>query len=101
MSSICRRNISVEESEDARCCSCDGNHVPEFTECPVRLKEVKVARIRAVAYAEAVEIVEGESRDVEAMTVDEILLPLPNPQRLCRDLSRHLKLNEGVDLRIL
>jgi hypothetical protein len=28
------------ESEDARCCNCDGNHVPE--------KEVKVVRIKAV-----------------------------------------------------
>lgn len=71
MSSICRRNISVEESEDARCCSCDGNHVPEFTECPVRLKEVKVARIRAaeqVSYTEAVKIVK---RVDDAMAVDE------------------------------
>lgn len=73
-------NISVEESEDARCCYCDGNQVPEFTECLVRVKEVKVARIRAVSYADAVYIVEGESRDVKAMTMDEILPP--RPQRL-------------------
>lgn len=62
----------VEEFEDARCCKGDGNHVPEFPDCPVRVKEVKVGRIRAVevSYAEAGKIVEAASRDDETMVVD-------------------------------
>ena len=46
----------------------------QFPECPVKVKEVKVARFRAVeklSYAEAVKIVEASSRDDEAMAVDD------------------------------
>ena len=62
------------ESEDARCCHCDGNHVPGFPECPVRLK-VRVGRVRAVekvSCVEAVKIVEAARRDDEAMAEDDL-----------------------------
>ena len=32
-SSVCKQNIIVEESKDALCCNCDGDHIPEFSEC--------------------------------------------------------------------
>ena len=70
VSSVCRWNISVEESEDAQCCNCDGKHFPAFPACPVRVNEVKVAMHRAVkqvSYVEAVKIA-GVSR--EEMVVD-------------------------------
>jgi hypothetical protein len=72
-SSFCRRNkyVIVEESDEACCCNCDGNQVPEFPECPVRMREVAVARIKTiqqVSYVEAVKIAEGGSRD--EMVVD-------------------------------
>ena len=38
-------------------CNCGGDHISEFPECPVRVKEVEVSRIRAVqqiSYVEAV-----------------------------------------------
>jgi hypothetical protein len=44
------------ESEDIRCCNCAGNHIPNSPECLVRVKEFKVARVRAVqqvSYMEA------------------------------------------------
>ena len=58
--------VVVEESDEACCCNCDGNHIPEFPECPVRMKEVAVPWIRAiqhVSYKEAVKIPEGVSRE--------------------------------------
>lgn len=42
---------------NAKCCNCVGDHISEFPECPVRVKEVEVSRIRAVQqilYVEAV-----------------------------------------------
>ena len=49
---------------DEACCNC-GNPIPKFPECPVRMKEVTVARIRPiqqVSYVEAVKIAEGVRR---------------------------------------
>ena len=72
MTSVCRRNkyVVVEESDEAHCCNCDGNHVPKFLECPVRMKEVAVARIRAiqeVSHVEAVKLAERERGDKMAV----------------------------------
>lgn len=68
MASVCPRNkyVVVEESDEACCCNCDGNHVPKILECPVRMKDVTVARIRPiqqVSYVQAVKIAEGVSRE--------------------------------------
>jgi hypothetical protein len=59
------------EFEGVRCCNCDGNHVPNSPECPVRVKEYEVARVRAIqqaSFTEAREIV-GVS-GAEDMAVD-------------------------------
>ena len=65
------KHVVVEESDETRCCNCDGNHKSKFPDFPVRMKEVAVVRIRAiqqVCYVEAVKIAEGVSR--EEMVVD-------------------------------
>ena len=53
VSSLCRRTEYVEEQcvEGVcrrRCCNCGEDHDPEFLECPVRVKEIEVAKVRAV-----------------------------------------------------
>jgi hypothetical protein len=45
------------KSVNVKCCNCGGDYISEFPECPVRVKEVEVSRIRAVqqiSYVEAV-----------------------------------------------
>ena len=51
---------------------CDGTHVPNSLECPVRVKEYEVASVSAfmqLSYTEAREVVEGV-RGAEDMVVD-------------------------------
>jgi hypothetical protein len=57
-----RRNMLLK-SLNVKCFNCGGGHIPEFPECPVRVKEVEGSRIRAVqqiANVETVKRVEGE-----------------------------------------
>lgn len=53
MSSVCKEcdlsNYFAAEDDDMECCNCGGNHVHELPECPVRVKEAEIARIRAPA----------------------------------------------------
>lgn len=42
VSSVCRRNV---ESEGVRCCYCNGNHIPNSPECPVRVKVCEVGQV--------------------------------------------------------
>ena len=50
VSSECRQTEYTEEScvERRRCWNCGGDHDPEFLECPVRVKEIEVEKVRAV-----------------------------------------------------
>lgn len=47
VSSVCRREEYCMPDEVKRC-NCEGEHAPEFLECPVRVKENEVARVRLV-----------------------------------------------------
>lgn len=65
VSSVCQQNQDVvEESDNVQCSNCGGNRIAEFLECPARVKEFEVARIRDVqqlSYRDVREIVEGAS----------------------------------------
>lgn len=48
------------EDDGVECRNCGGKHAHEFPECPVRVKEAEITRIRAVhrvSYAEQARIV--------------------------------------------
>lgn len=47
----CFMSLSLHMSrwdDDVECCNCGGKHGHEFPECPIRVKEAEIARIRAV-----------------------------------------------------
>ena len=75
VSSVCRGTEYIEERcvEGRRCCNSGGDHEPECPECPVRLKEIEVAKDRVanrISYVEAITIIEKASDVSEDMVVD-------------------------------
>jgi hypothetical protein len=63
---VCRWREYIEERcvEERRCCNCGGDHDPKFLECPVRVKEIEVANVRAVnqiSYVEGIKRIEKTS----------------------------------------
>ena len=72
VSCVCRRE-EYQMPYEGKCCNCGGEHAPEFLECPVRVNENEVARVRSaqrVSYLEAVRRSEGTSGEEEAMVIE-------------------------------
>lgn len=40
--------VAEENGEGAKCCNCSGDHEVKSLECPIRVKEIEIAKIRAV-----------------------------------------------------
>ena len=59
VSSVCRQKELLLKSMNVKCCNCGGDYISEFPECPVRVKEVEVSRIRAVQQIFNVETVKS------------------------------------------
>jgi hypothetical protein len=59
--------------DEVKCCNCRGEHASEFLECPFRVKETEVERVRgvqSVSYLEAERRVEGPNGGEETMVVE-------------------------------
>lgn len=75
MSNVCRwEKYDIEVCVNGKCCNYGGDHTLDFLECPLRVKEVEMSRIRVaqrISYVEAVKRVEGaRGNNLEDMEVD-------------------------------
>lgn len=73
--SVCRQTEYTEERcviKGWPCYNCGGDHDSEFVECPVRVKEVEVAKVKVVHQISNVEAIKRIERasEVEEIVVD-------------------------------